>query len=325
MIGMPDDLESRVVAGRACNEDAAVLRIPAGAAIVQTVDILAPVVDDPFAFGRIAAANALSDVYAVGGEPWCAMNVACFPRKLVEDDPERILARILGGAAEATVEAGAVLVGGHTVQDDEVKFGLSVTGVIDPDHVAENSGLRPGQILVLTKPLGTGIATTAIRADWEGADEAEAQIIRWCGRLNRVGGEAIRRFRLPAATDITGFGLGGHALEMARASGVAVSLETSALPVMPHVLDFARDGLIPGGSHANRMHCSCRTRKDDGLDEALESLVFDIQTSGGLLLAVPADRLDETRAFLRENGDLDVVVGEVLPVADDGALLRLHR
>ena len=155
-----------MLAGRAPNEDAVVLSVPAGKALVQTVDILAPIVNDAFTFGRIAAANALSDVYALGGEPWCAMNVACFPQALAEDDPEHILSDILRGGQSALLEAGAVPAGGHTVQDDELKYGLAVTGIIDPAHIAVNSGLRPGQRLLLTKALGTGILATAVKARW---------------------------------------------------------------------------------------------------------------------------------------------------------------
>ena len=230
------ELEARVLAGRARNEDAVVLSVPAGKALVQTVDILAPIVNDAFTFGRIAAANALSDVYALGGEPWCAMNVACFPQALAEDDPEHILSDILRGGQSALLEAGAVPAGGHTVQDDELKYGLAVTGIIDPAHIAVNSGLRPGQRLLLTKALGTGILATAVKARWDGAAESEAELARCCGRLNKVGGAVIREFHLPAATDITGFGLGGHALEMALASEVCVALDTAALPLLPRVL-----------------------------------------------------------------------------------------
>ena len=192
-----------MLASRARNEDAVVLSVPPGKALVQTVDILAPIVTDAFAFGRIAAANALSDVYALGGEPWCAMNVACFPQALAEDDPEQALTNILRGGQDALLEAGAVLAGGHTVQDDELKYGLAVTGIIDPAHIAVNDGLRPGQRLLLTKALGTGILATAVKARWEGAAESEAELIRCCGRLNKVGGAVIRAFHLPAATDIT--------------------------------------------------------------------------------------------------------------------------
>ena len=168
------DLEQRVIAGRARNEDAVVVRMPAGKAIVQTVDILAPIVNDAFWFGRIAACNALSDVYALGGQPWCAMNVAFFPTCLTENDPENILANILRGGMDALEEAGAVLAGGHTVQDDELKYGMAVTGVIDPEHVAANDKLRPGLRLLLTKPLGTGILATGVKARWDDHEESEA-------------------------------------------------------------------------------------------------------------------------------------------------------
>lgn len=172
------DLEQRVIAGRARNEDAVVVRMPAGKAIVQTVDILAPIVNDAFWFGRIAACNALSDVYALGGQPWCAMNVAFFPACLTENDPENILANILRGGMDALEEAGAVLAGGHTVQDDELKYGMAVTGVIDPGHVASNDKLRPGLRLLLTKPLGTGILATGVKARWDDHEESEALLQR---------------------------------------------------------------------------------------------------------------------------------------------------
>ncbi len=323
-LGARPDLEARVLAGRARNEDAVVLTVPPGHAIVQTVDILAPIVNDGFNFGRIAAANALSDVYAMGGEPWSAMNVAFFPQSLAEDDPGGILASILRGGLEAMNEAGAVLAGGHTVQDEELKYGLAVTGIIDPQHMARNDGLRPGQKLLLTKPLGTGVLATGVKAGWDGADESEAELIRWCSRLNRVGGEVIRELRLTAATDITGFGLGGHALEMALASGVCVVFDAEALPLMPRALEYARDGLIPAGSHLNRKHCACASQVEKGVDEALESLAFDAQTSGGLLLAVPPDQVEEACTLLRAGGDLACLVGEVAEPRPDGRALVLR-
>jgi selenide,water dikinase len=313
-----------VLAGRACNEDAVVLRVPPGHALVQSVDVLTPVVNDAFAFGRIAAANALSDIYAMGGEPWSAMNVAFFPPALAEDDPEGLLTSILRGGLDAMNEAGAVLAGGHTVQDEELKYGLAVTGVIDPEHLARNDGLKPGQVLLLTKPLGTGVLSTAVKAGWDGAAASEANLVRWCGRLNSVGGTVIRELRLSAATDITGFGLGGHALEMALASHVCVRLVATALPLLPRALEYARDGLIPAGSHRNRTHCACRTRTAQAVDEALESLAFDAQTSGGLLLAVPPDQVEAARALLLGGGDLAAVVGEVLPPRPDGIALLLE-
>ncbi|MBB5142024.1 selenide,water dikinase [Desulfovibrio intestinalis] len=328
MRGLPSDtrpdLESRVLAGRARNEDAVVLTVPPGYALVQTVDILAPIVNDAFSFGRIAAANALSDVYAMGGEPWSAMNVAFFPQALAEDDPQGILAAILRGGLDAMNEAGAVLAGGHTVQDDELKYGLAVTGIIDSSHMARNDGLEKGQQLLLTKPLGTGVLATGVKARWDGADESEAEITRWCSRLNKVGGEVIRTLKLTAATDITGFGLGGHTLEMAVASGVCVVLHAEALPLLPRALEYARDGLIPAGSHLNRKHCACSTLVEEGVDEAVESLAFDAQTSGGLLLSVHPHQVEEARRMLLAGGDLACLVGEVAEARSDGRALVLR-
>ena len=260
----------------------------------------------------VRATNCLRSAnIALGGEPWCAMNVACFPQALAEDDPEQALTNILRGGQDALLEAGAVLAGGHTVQDDELKYGLAVTGIIDPAHIAVNDGLRPGQCLLLTKALGTGILATAVKARWEGAAESEAELI-------------IRAFHLPAATDITGFGLGGHALEMALASNACVALDTAALPLLPRVLEYARDGLIPAGSHLNRKHWACSTLVEPGVDEALESVTFDAQTSGGLLLAVPPDLLGPVRDMLESGGDLAREVGEVLPPRTDGKALLLR-
>ena len=318
------DLEQRVIAGRARNEDAVVVRMPAGKAIVQTVDILAPIVNDAFWFGRIAACNALSDVYALGGQPWCAMNVAFFPTCLTENDTENILANILRGGMDALEEAGAVLAGGHTVQDDELKYGMAVTGIIDPDHVAANDKLRPGLRLLLTKPLGTGILATGVKARWDDHEESEALLQRWCGRLNRIPGEAIAHFRIPAATDITGFGLGGHLLEMAQASGVCVSLQTEALPLLPHALEYARMGLIPAGSHLNRTHCAPAVDVASSVDEAVESIVFDAQTSGGIVLAVPGEELATVRDWLEARGEMAVEIGEVLEARSDGKRLLLR-
>ncbi len=290
-----------------------VVSLPPGKALVQTVDVLAPVVNDARAFGRIAAANALSDVYALGGEPWSAMNICCFPTCLLGDDPDEILAGILRGGLEALVEAGAVLAGGHSVQDDELKFGLAVSGLIDPAHIAVNSGLRPGQRLILTKPIGTGVLSTALKACWDGWEEAEAALCRWCGRLNKAGGRLIATHRLSAATDITGFGLGGHLLEMARASEVCVAVDTENVPLLPQALEYARLGFIPSGSHANRLYCAAATEHAAPLDEALESLIFDAQTSGGLVLAVPPDLVEQVSAELLAAGDLAADIGEVLP------------
>lgn len=315
--------EERVLAGRARNEDAAVVRVPEGKAIVQTVDILTPIVNDPFHFGRIAAANALSDVYALGGVPWCAMNVVCFPSACEGEEGERTLGEILRGGLDALQEAGAALVGGHTVEDPEIKYGLAVTGIIDPECIATNDGLSSGDVLVLTKPLGTGVLSTAVKARWEGWEESEALLRRWCGKLNKGGAAVIRALGLRAATDVTGFGLGGHVLEMALASGVGVELETRALPLLPRAEEYARDGLIPSGSHANRRYWEARIHVGEGVSRELESLVFDAQTSGGLVLAVPPSRLDEAVRLLHAEGDEAWPVGRVIPRRGDDVLTLL--
>ena len=318
-----DALEARVLAGRARNEDAAVVAIPAGKAIVQTVDILTPIVNDPYHFGRIAAANALSDVYALGGQPWCAMNVVCFPAACLGAEGEDVLLDILRGGLDALNEAGAVLVGGHTVEDDEIKYGLSVTGIIEPGRAATNDGLCAGDVLVLTKPLGTGVLATAVKARWDYWEQAEEALRRWCGRLNKGPAAVIEQLGLKAATDITGFGLGGHALEMALASGVGLELYAADLPALEHALDYARDGLIPAGSHANRKYWAPQVTVDATVDPALESLAFDAQTSGGLLLAVPSAQLPQALDSLRAQGDTGTVVGRVVTQPVGGAVLRL--
>ena len=303
------------MAGTACNEDAAVLSVPPNMAIVQTVDILTPVVNDPYYFGRIAACNALSDVYAMGGTPWCAMNIACFPQDLADNHQEILRQLLLGGQA-ALDEAEAVLAGGHTIQDAELKYGLAVTGIIDPNLIAANNHLTPHLALVLTKPLGIGILSTAVKAKWPHAQEET--IIKVSGRLNAAGAKAIQTYKLPCATDITGFGLLGHALELAQASNVSLQISAKALPLLPHVLDFAADGLIPAGCYRNRQHCAPHIEVQEDVDQDRLLVAYDPQTSGGLLIAVPKPKLQDVLAFLTEQGDAACVIGEVLQARNDG-------
>lgn len=300
---------SRLLTSTSVNEDAAVVRLPGGKALVQTVDFFTPIVNNPFDFGRIAAANALSDIYAMGGEPWCAMNIVCFPLKELSGD---ILAEILRGGAQTIREAGAVLAGGHSVEDAEVKYGLAVSGLVDPDAFASNAGLRPGDTLVLTKPLGTGILATAVKASWDGHEEMEADIIRCAAWLNAVPGALIRDLRLAAATDVTGFGLGGHVLEMAQASNVGVEIELGSLPLLPRVRELASMGLVPLGSHANREYRSCDTRLAPGVDPVLVDIVFDAQTSGGMILALPEEKLEAALERLAAEGETAAVIGKVV-------------
>ncbi len=314
------DPEGRVLHGCGDNEDAVIVAAPpAGKVLVQTVDVLAPLGNNPRLFGRTAAANALSDVYAMGGEAWCAMNIITFP---TADMPLSILAEILLGGLDMVAEAGAVLAGGHTLDGEEIKYGLSVTGIADPKVITRNRGLRPGDVLLLTKPIGSGVLATAIKAGWPDSETHEAEMYRWTTHLNRNAAQVIRAMRLQAATDVTGFGLGGHVLEMARASGVRAELDVAALPFMAGVLDLASDGLIPEGSHANRRHCACRTHIAPGVDELAALLAFDAQTSGGLVLAVRPEQADEARERLAALDEPCWTIGRVTALPDDPEAAR---
>lgn len=296
------------------------VRFPAGKALVQTLDFFTPIVNDPFRFGQIAAANSLSDVYAMGGEPYVAMNIVCFP---IGEMDIQILREILRGGLTKIEEAGAVLVGGHSVQDKEIKYGLSVSGLVDPDHYATNAGLRPGDVLILTKPIGSGVLATSIKAQWDGCREHEEEVYRWASRLNRIPGEAVAAFGLKAATDVTGFGLGGHMLEMARASSCTVQIDVAAVPLMDHALDLVRVGLLPLGSHANKHFCHSTVSASPTLDPMLLDLMFDAQTSGGMVLGVPEERATEVGNWLREKGEMAAVIGFVNPLRADGKHLVL--
>ncbi|OGU10600.1 MAG: selenide, water dikinase SelD [Geobacteraceae bacterium GWC2_58_44] len=264
-------------------EDAGIYRIGESLALVETTDIITPLVDDPFTFGRIAAANALSDVYAMGGRPVTAMNLAFFPACSL---PTSVLAAILAGGADALREAGACLVGGHTVEDDELKFGLAVTGLIDPARIVRNCTARPGDLLVLTKPLGTGIVSTAIKAEMV-APALEAEAIRWMTQLNSAAAQLMVACAATAATDVTGFGFIGHACEMALGAGVSFRIELSRVPVMAGVAALVDDGLVPAGCYRNREHYAALV---SGIGGDILLPLFDPQTSGGLLIALaPAD------------------------------------
>ncbi len=303
----------RVLAGRARNEDAAVVTFPMGQAMVQSVDILAPIVNDAYMFGRIAAANALSDIYAMGAQPWCALNMLFFPTSCHGVKGLSTMSDILRGGQDTLNEAECVLVGGHSVEDAEVKYGLSVTGYIDSAKAATNDGLQVGDILILTKPLGTGILSTGIKARWDNWEESQKLIETWCSKLNKQAAIIIDEFTLKAATDITGFGLAGHSIEMALASQVQVEIMSQNIPIFEPAIDYAMNGLIPAGSHDNRKYWSNFTKSNSNLDKALESIIFDTQTSGGLLLAVPEDKADLAISRLKALGEHASIVGRVLP------------
>lgn len=301
-------------------EDAAIVRVPAGAHLVQSLDFFTPIVNDPYYFGQIAAANALSDIYAMGGTPYVVMNIVCFPLKTMAKD---ILKATLRGGLDKIQEAGAMLVGGHSIQDEELKYGLSVTGYVPEYHFATNSGLKPGDILLLTKPIGSGVLATAIKADWAGAVDFESELIKWAARLNKHAGQAIQKFKLAAATDITGFGLGGHLLEMAGASNCSIRLQLESVPFMQYAMDLASVGLIPAGSYANKHFCSHTVDIAPEADLLRTDLVFDAQTSGGMVLAVPEERARAVADWLCNLGEMAVRIGTVESARDDGKRLLL--
>jgi selenide,water dikinase len=270
--------------------------------MVQTVDFFTPIVDDPYIYGQIAAANAVSDIYAMGGRPLTALAIAAFPKEGIDPDTIRAIFR---GGFDKLREAGVALLGGHTVQDPEIKFGYAVTGAIDPARVLSNAGARPGDVLFLTKPLGTGIVGTAIKFDRASAALA-GQAIASMRTLNRAAAEALHPLpgAVHACTDITGFGLIGHACEMAAASGVTLVLDAAELPVFDGALKIATSNQS-GGMGSNRDHFSGSVRTGDGAQPVtpdLEALLYDPQTSGGLLIAAAEDRADEVEAALRAAG-----------------------
>lgn len=279
-------------------DDAAVYRLTPDIALVQTVDFFTPVVDDPFDFGRIAAANAFSDIYAMGATPLTALNIVCFPADTL---PLDILGRILQGGADTAGRAGATIVGGHTIDDPEPKYGMAVTGIVEPGRQLANAGARPGDALVLTKPLGTGVIATAIKRDTAPA-AAVAAAIASMAALNRDASEVAREQGAHAVTDITGFGLLGHLSEMCRASEVAAELWYEALPLLPGAVELVRDGIVPGGTKRNLEHVVPWTAFAPELSDWQRLLVADAQTSGGLLLAVPPSALEATVASLKWRG-----------------------
>jgi selenide,water dikinase len=318
--GLPPITDPRLLSAQGVNEDAAVVRLPNGQGLVQTVDFFTPVVNDPYKFGRIAAANALSDVYAMGGAPLAAMNIVCFPAKTMD---KAILAAILRGGLDAVLEAGAVPAGGHSVEDAEIKYGLAVSGLVDATGFASNTGLRPGDVLLLTKPIGTGVLATALKGDFGDPAVLEDLIFTWAGRLNAAGGRVIRELELRAATDVTGFGLGGHVLEMAAGSHVAVEIRLASVPLLPQAVELAGLGMLPAGSFANRTYCGKTVSVAEGLDPLKVDLIFDAQTSGGLVLAVPEDKVSAARAMLLDAGDLAAIIGRAVREEPGKARLRI--
>lgn len=297
--------------GTSTVDDAAVYRLSDDLALVQTVDVFTPVVDDPYHYGAISAANALSDVYAMGGRPILALNIVGFPRGKL---PLSVLEEILRGGADKAREAGVLIAGGHSIDDPEPKYGLAVTGVVRPDRVVRNVGAQPGDRLVLTKPLGIGIITTGIKQE-KTSPESTDQAIRLMETLNRDAAEAMVDIGVNAATDVTGFGLLGHLYEMTSGSRVRARLSYRAIPVLEEARTLVRQGAVAGGTARNYEYLRARV-EFDGLDEGDQLILCDAQTSGGLLMAVPAARLQALTAALARRNVLAAQIGHITGEGD---------
>lgn len=276
-------------------------------ALVQTLDYFTPIVDDPYMFGQIAAANALSDVYAMGGKPITVMNIVGFPISSLD---KSILAAILAGASDKVTESGAVLVGGHSIDDQEPKFGLSVTGTVHPDRIRTNAGAKPGDLLILTKPIGVGILTTAIKRDLLNHEELD-NIMNLMATLNKDAADAMEDFNVNACTDVTGFGLLGHTLEIAEGSGVGITIESKAVPVLPRTRELAEQNIIPGGSKKNHKWLGDRIEYASTIDEVEQFILCDAITSGGLLISLPKSEAEALQLALQTKNVPSAIIGEV--------------
>lgn len=305
---MPSD--PNVIVGLERADDAGVYRISDELALIQTVDFFTPIVDDPYWFGQIAAANALSDVYAMGGVPKTAMNLVAFPAK---EMGLSILRRIIEGGLDKMREAGVVLVGGHTIEDPELKYGLSVTGFINPDRVLTKKNLKAGDSLILTKPLGTGIISTAIKGGLAPEDLVD-RATRSMATLNKNAAEVMTSYPVHACTDISGFGFLGHLAEMVAGSGCGVQVRAKDVPIFPEALEYAAMGLVPAGAYRNREFRQSMVDFAPGVDRILQDVFFDPQTSGGLLISVDRDAARELLSALKAKGVHEAAeVGEVWP------------
>lgn len=301
------------------SDDAGVYRISPELALVQTVDFFTPIVDDPYLYGQIAAANSLSDVYAMGGKPLTALNIACFPCSF----DTAVLADILKGGAQKIREAGAILVGGHTVTDNEIKYGLSVTGTIDPQKVVTNSGAKPGDVLILTKPIGTGIITTAFKFDIIGEEDLKEATMSM-STLNRVASDVMQKVGVHACTDITGFGLLGHSFEMASGSSVELKISSSGVPLMSKVIELIEKDSVPGGAYSNMHYFSRWVDFGETVAEPEKIALFDPQTSGGLLISVPGEKAQELIRELQANSVAwAAIIGEVVPKGTQGNVITV--
>jgi len=308
LCGIDFPVDPNLIVGMDSPDDAGVYKVTDDLAIIETVDFFTPIVDDPFWFGQIAAANALSDIYAMGGKPKTAMNLVGFP---IDDMDIGILREIIQGGLEKLKEANVVLIGGHSVEDRELKYGLSVTGLIHPDRVLTKKNIREGDLLILTKALGTGIINTSIKGGLA-PEELIDRVTRLMATLNRDAATVMSEFPVNACTDITGFGLLGHLAEMLEGSGLGIRLEASTIPVIPEALEFAAMGFVPAGAHKNRNFRREMVYFSASIDPVLQDILFDPQTSGGLLLSVGKSQAPALLDTLKRKGVKDsAIIGEV--------------
>ena len=296
--GLPKFDDADLIVGIETADDAGVFRLRPDLAVVNTVDFFPPIVDDPYTFGQVAAANAMSDIYAMGAEPKTALNIVCFPKGKMDI---QVLGEILKGGAEKVREAGAVVVGGHSIIDEEIKYGMAITGVIHPDRIIRNVGIQEGDALILTKPLGTGIITTALKKGKAPKESIQAAISSMLS-LNKIAAKIMRSHAVHACSDVTGYGLMGHALEMASGSSVTLILESAKLPILQRAPRLAEKGYLTGGCKRNRDYLKDKTTIDKTIREGLVETALDPQTSGGLLIALAQKRAPRLVEELQNNG-----------------------
>ncbi len=316
MGGLEIKSHPNLIVGLDSPDDAGVYKLNSETALIQTLDFLTPVTDSPYEFGQIAAANSFSDVYAMGGEPITAMNIVCFPSNDLEED---ILSQTLKGGLDKIHESGAVLVGGHSVDDQEFKYGLSVTGIVHPDKVLVNAAARTGDAIILTKPVGTGIMSTAIKTKLATKENIK-ESVDVMSMLNKAAAKVMSQFSVSACTDVTGFGLAGHLLEMAKGSKKCITLYSKKVPKFKNVLDFANMGLVPAGAHKNRKFFEELTHIDKSVDRVLVDLMFDPQTSGGLLITLNEKDAKKYVKKMETNGLNTWIIGEITHESDKGFL-----
>ncbi|WP_028547937.1 selenide, water dikinase SelD [Paenibacillus sp. UNC451MF] len=302
------DHNPNLLVGLDTSDDAGVYKLNDDLALVQTVDFFTPIVDDPYSFGQIAAANALSDVYAMGGKPLTVLNIVAFPIKKLD---KQVLAEILRGAADKVKEAGATLVGGHSIDDNEPKFGLAVTGLIHPDKVKPNAGAKPGDKLILTKPIGVGIITTSIKKDALSEEEVK-RVTQVMSTLNKTAAEVMEPYTVHGCTDVTGFGLLGHTAELAKGSSVGVRIGFQQVPVLPRVRELAEAGFVPGGTKNNYAHLEGTVTFAASMDQIDQWILCDAVTSGGLLISVAAEEAEGLLRSLLQAGVEAALIGEVV-------------